>query len=193
MTLRRRVRAPRRVMSVHVGPRVEPGRHGNRPEACGRRWHVRGVCGFHAAERGTHGRVRARGGAPRRHLGRRLARGVQGGGGRSRRAGVVLAAFLIVLLVPHPAAQVGTIVAGMLVATFALSPIDAPSAPSRPPAWEMDITQHKLAVSIGVLPRRINKIVHGNRAIAADTADLSIAGMSASEGLTVDPACWPAG
>ncbi|EFK54317.1 hypothetical protein [Corynebacterium genitalium] len=59
--------------------------------------------------------------------------------------------------------------------------------------WEMDITQHKLAFSIGVLPRRINEIVHGNRAIAADTADLSIAGMSASEGLTVDPACWPAG
>ncbi len=26
--------------------------------------------------------------------------------------------------------------------------------------WEMDITQHKLAVSIGVLPRRINEIVH---------------------------------
>lgn len=46
---------------------------------------------------------------------------------------VALAAFLIVLLVPHPAAQVGTIVAGLLVATFALSPIDAPSAPSRQP------------------------------------------------------------
>lgn len=32
------------------------------------------------------------------------------------------------------------------------------------------ITQHKLAVSIGVPPRRINEIVHGKRAIAADTA-----------------------
>lgn len=35
---------------------------------------------------------------------------------------------------------------------------------------EMGITQHKLAVSIGVPPRRINEIVHGNRAITADTA-----------------------
>ena len=33
-----------------------------------------------------------------------------------------------------------------------------------------DITQHKLAVSIGVPPRRINEIVHGKRAITADTA-----------------------
>lgn len=32
------------------------------------------------------------------------------------------------------------------------------------------ITQHKLAVSIGVSPRRINEIVHGKRAITADTA-----------------------
>lgn len=32
------------------------------------------------------------------------------------------------------------------------------------------ITQHKLAVSIGVLPLRINEIVHGKRAITADTA-----------------------
>ena len=32
------------------------------------------------------------------------------------------------------------------------------------------ITQHKLAVSIGVPPRRINEIVHGKRRISADTA-----------------------
>lgn len=32
------------------------------------------------------------------------------------------------------------------------------------------ITQHKLAVSIGVPPRRINEIVHGKRAVTADTA-----------------------
>lgn len=32
------------------------------------------------------------------------------------------------------------------------------------------ITQHKLAVAIGVPPRRINEIVHGNRRITADTA-----------------------
>lgn len=32
------------------------------------------------------------------------------------------------------------------------------------------ITQNKLSVSIGVPPRRINEIVHGKRAITADTA-----------------------
>lgn len=35
---------------------------------------------------------------------------------------------------------------------------------------EFGITQHKLAVSIGVPPRRINEIVHAKRAITADTA-----------------------
>ncbi|WP_254868356.1 HigA family addiction module antitoxin [Corynebacterium sp. Marseille-P4321] len=34
----------------------------------------------------------------------------------------------------------------------------------------MGITQHRLAVSIGVPPRRINEIVHGKRAVTADTA-----------------------
>jgi addiction module HigA family antidote len=34
----------------------------------------------------------------------------------------------------------------------------------------LDVTQHRLAVSIGVPPRRINEIVHGNRRITADTA-----------------------
>ncbi|VTX48048.1 Antitoxin HigA [uncultured Actinomyces sp.] len=32
------------------------------------------------------------------------------------------------------------------------------------------ITQHKLAVAIGVPPRRINEIVYGKRGITADTA-----------------------
>ena len=32
------------------------------------------------------------------------------------------------------------------------------------------ITQNKVAVSIGVPPRRINEIVHGKRAVTADTA-----------------------
>lgn len=32
------------------------------------------------------------------------------------------------------------------------------------------ITQHKLAVAIGVPQRRIDKIVHGERGITADTA-----------------------
>lgn len=35
------------------------------------------------------------------------------------------------------------------------------------------ITQNKLAVSIGVPPRRINEIVHGKRGITADTRDPS--------------------
>ena len=34
----------------------------------------------------------------------------------------------------------------------------------------LDITQHHLAVSINVPPRRINEIVHGKRRISADTA-----------------------
>jgi len=34
----------------------------------------------------------------------------------------------------------------------------------------LGITQHRLAVSIGVPPRRINEIVHGKRRITADTA-----------------------
>jgi len=34
----------------------------------------------------------------------------------------------------------------------------------------LGITQHKVAVAIGVPPRRINEIVHGKRRISADTA-----------------------
>lgn len=34
----------------------------------------------------------------------------------------------------------------------------------------LEITQHRLAVEIGVPPRRINEIVHGKRRISADTA-----------------------
>jgi addiction module HigA family antidote len=34
----------------------------------------------------------------------------------------------------------------------------------------MHITQYRLAKDIGVTPRRINEIVHGRRAITADTA-----------------------
>ena len=34
----------------------------------------------------------------------------------------------------------------------------------------LGITQHKLAVTIGVPPRRINEIVHHKRSITADTA-----------------------
>lgn len=35
---------------------------------------------------------------------------------------------------------------------------------------EFRVTQNKLAVAIGVPPRRINEIVHGKRGITADTA-----------------------
>jgi antitoxin HigA-1 len=34
----------------------------------------------------------------------------------------------------------------------------------------LGVTQHRLAVAIGVPPRRINEIVHGTRRISADTA-----------------------
>lgn len=34
----------------------------------------------------------------------------------------------------------------------------------------LNVTQHKLAVTIGVPPRRINEIVHRKRSITADTA-----------------------
>ena len=35
---------------------------------------------------------------------------------------------------------------------------------------ELEISQYRLAKTIGAPPRRINEIVHGRRAIAADTA-----------------------
>jgi addiction module HigA family antidote len=34
----------------------------------------------------------------------------------------------------------------------------------------LSVTQHRLAVAVGVPPRRINEIVHGKRGISADTA-----------------------
>ena len=34
----------------------------------------------------------------------------------------------------------------------------------------LEVTQHRLALAIGVPPRRINEIVHGKRRITADTA-----------------------
>lgn len=34
----------------------------------------------------------------------------------------------------------------------------------------LEVTQHRLAVAIGVPPRRINEIVHGKRSISTDTA-----------------------
>ncbi|HBV08578.1 HigA family addiction module antitoxin [Glutamicibacter bergerei] len=46
------------------------------------------------------------------------------------------------------------------------------------------ITQNKLAVSIGVPPRRINEIVHGKRAITADTA------LQLGRYFGIDPQFW---
>jgi addiction module HigA family antidote len=46
------------------------------------------------------------------------------------------------------------------------------------------ITQNKLAVSIGVPPRRINEIVHGKRAITADTA------LRLGRYFDIDPQFW---
>ncbi len=34
----------------------------------------------------------------------------------------------------------------------------------------MDVSQHRLAIAVGVPPRRINEIVHGKRRVTADTA-----------------------
>lgn len=34
----------------------------------------------------------------------------------------------------------------------------------------LEVTQHRLALAIGVPPRRINEIVHGKRRISTDTA-----------------------
>ena len=36
--------------------------------------------------------------------------------------------------------------------------------------YPMDISQNRLARAMGVPPRRINEIVHGKRAVTADTA-----------------------
>ena len=46
------------------------------------------------------------------------------------------------------------------------------------------ITQHKLSVGIGVPPRRINEIVHGKRAITADTA------LRLGKYFGIDPQFW---
>ena len=34
----------------------------------------------------------------------------------------------------------------------------------------LEVTQHHLAISIAVAPRRINEIIHGKRRVTADTA-----------------------
>src|SRR5271155_1002224 len=54
------------------------------------------------------------------------------------------------------------------------SPMTPPIHPGEVLLYEylepLGITQHRLALAIGVPPRRINEIVHGKRRITADTA-----------------------
>ena len=54
------------------------------------------------------------------------------------------------------------------------TPIMSPIPPARCCCGEylepLGVTQHRLALAIGVQPRRINEIVHGKRRISADTA-----------------------
>lgn len=57
-----------------------------------------------------------------------------------------------------------------MTTTEKLSPIHPGEVLSEDFLAEMDLSQNKLAVSIGVPPRRINEIVHGKRGISADTA-----------------------
>jgi len=51
-----------------------------------------------------------------------------------------------------------------------MSPIDPDEVLLQEYLEPFGVTQHKLAVAIGVPPRRINEIVHGKRRISADTA-----------------------
>ncbi len=48
----------------------------------------------------------------------------------------------------------------------------------------LGLSQHALAKAISVSPRRINEIVHGKRAISADTA------LRLGRYFTVDPRSW---
>jgi antitoxin HigA-1 len=54
--------------------------------------------------------------------------------------------------------------------TAALVPIHPGEILAEEYLTPLGVTQHKLAVAIGVPPRRINEIVHGTRRISADTA-----------------------
>lgn len=55
-------------------------------------------------------------------------------------------------------------------ATTAIAPIHPGEILLEEYLVPLDVTQHRLAVAIGVPPRRINEIVHGKRGISADTA-----------------------
>jgi antitoxin HigA-1 len=57
-----------------------------------------------------------------------------------------------------------------VTATVPMAPIHPGEILAEDFLTPLGITQHKLAVAIGVPPRRINEIVHGTRRITADTA-----------------------
>ena len=57
-----------------------------------------------------------------------------------------------------------------MTATTPMAPIHPGEILTEEFLTPLGITQHKLAVAIGVPPRRINEIVHGTRRISADTA-----------------------
>ncbi|WP_122821101.1 HigA family addiction module antitoxin [Varibaculum vaginae] len=57
-----------------------------------------------------------------------------------------------------------------MTTTEKLAPIHPGEVLSEDFLTEMGLSQNKLAVSIGVPPRRINEIVHGKRGMSADTA-----------------------
>ena len=49
---------------------------------------------------------------------------------------------------------------------------------------DLEISQYRLATTIGVSPRRINEIVHGTRSISADTA------LRIGKALRMTPESW---
>jgi len=57
-----------------------------------------------------------------------------------------------------------------MTSTAAMSPIHPGEILNEEYLGPLGVTQHKLAVAVGVPPRRINEIVHGTRRISADTA-----------------------
>jgi antitoxin HigA-1 len=57
-----------------------------------------------------------------------------------------------------------------MTATTPMAPIHPGEILAEEFLTPLGITRHKLAVAIGVPPRRINEIVHGTRRITADTA-----------------------
>lgn len=55
-------------------------------------------------------------------------------------------------------------------ATASIAPIHPGEVLAEEYLTPLGLTQHRLAIDIGVPPRRINEIVHGKRRISADTA-----------------------